>query len=447
MATATATAPASTNANGNTASGTTATTIPPLWPNNQKIEVIGLTGEYASGKTLFGLTIDPPRTLVFDTEKSTSPYENLGFTRVDIADEMLAKHPNGYKPIDVFNRWRDAVKRLQPGAYRVIMLDTVSEIESGLCDWVDNNPQEFGHTRAQYQKMEGLFWGDVKDHWKMILSDLAARCETFVFTSHLRAVWSGSSPVPGKRKPKGKETLMELASLYLHLERKPDGDGKVPDKPSAIVLKSRLALTEFNAETGDTEIKPILPPRLPIATPKAIRDYILNPPNYAKLKKGELAPEQTMSADERLLIEASIAENKADEARSHLTTAELMKLAGERQAKIEADRAAGKAEHAAASAPKNDPPFTPDEKPLAGTQAPPDPNSPVTDEQLKRIRRYVELFGLTPEQTNAFLVSQKVHSFRSLTYGQADALLCRFIEKEFKQGSDSGNGQQGQPKN
>lgn len=283
----------------------------PLWP--QPIEIVGLTGEYASGKTLFGLTIDPKSTLVFDTEKSTGSYSSLGFERIDIPAKMQALYPKGYKPIDTFNWWWNFVKALPPGKYRVIGLDTASEIESGLADWVTANPGYFGRTAAQYVKMSGVMWGDVKELWKAILSDLAARCETFYFTTHLTNVWAGDKPLPGKRKAKGKETLMELASLYLHMERRPDAQGNRPAKPAALVLKTRLAHTGIGAD-GEIQILPVLPPRLPVATPAAIRKYMETPPDYSALKPEEQAPEHSLTADERELLALARAEAERDAA-------------------------------------------------------------------------------------------------------------------------------------
>src|SRR5687767_7387349 len=95
----------------------------PLWP--QPLEIVGLTGEYASGKTLWGLSIDPKHTLLFDTEKSAGSYLGLGFTRVDIPTEMMKRLPKGYKPIDTFIWWWEQVKAIPAGKYRVIGLDTV----------------------------------------------------------------------------------------------------------------------------------------------------------------------------------------------------------------------------------------------------------------------------------------------------------------------------------
>src|SRR3954466_5105790 len=115
--------------------------------------------------------------------------------------------------------WWNDIKKIKPGQFDVIMIDTISEIEDGLTEWVQKNPTYFNHSSGQYAKMSGIMWGDVKTLWKMILSDLASRCQTFVFCSHMANVWASDRPT-GKRKPKGKETLMELASLYLQMERK-----------------------------------------------------------------------------------------------------------------------------------------------------------------------------------------------------------------------------------
>jgi hypothetical protein len=309
----------------------------PLWV--KPIPIIGVTGEFASGKTLFGLTIAPgPDTLVYDMEKSSEPYVDIGFDRIDVPAELVARYPRGgYKPVDVWLWWRDHVRNLTPGKYRVIMLDDVGPVEAGLADYVQAHPQEFGRTAHQYQKSSGLMWGDVKQAWKGILSDIASRCETFVFVTHTGAVWADNKPTM-KRKPKGKETLEELASLYLWLERRPDGKGCVPAVPSAIVRKTRLAHTRINPETGEVEITPALPPRLPQATPAAIRQYQRTPPDYAKLKPAERAPEETLSEDDRAELRARTAEAEAEAERLRLERQQRQEAAQERLA---AARAAG----------------------------------------------------------------------------------------------------------
>lgn len=283
----------------------------PLWP--KAIEVIGGTGEYESGKTTFGVTICPgPDTRVYDLEKSAGSYaSDMEFDRVDVPAEMQKRFPNGYKPVDVFKWWIQHVQSIEPGTFRVIMVDPASDIEQGLADYVLANPKEFGRTPGQYLKMAGLMWGDMKAKWKMILADLAARCETFYFTTHMGSVWKGDRP-SRERKAKGKETLFEMASLYLRFERKKD----VNAVPSAVVLKSRLSKmnVDESSEEGEVISIPLLPPRLPKATPAAVRRYMNNPPDYSNLKQEEMVGENKLTEDEKLLLRAEIANAERDTA-------------------------------------------------------------------------------------------------------------------------------------
>jgi hypothetical protein len=289
----------------------TASPPAPLWP--QPIPIIGATGEHASGKTLFSLTIAPgPATRSYDWEKSNETYPGLKFDRIDVPAELLKIHRNGYKPIDAFTWWWNHIKQIPTGKFRVIALDPASDIESGATDWVRANPAYFSRTPAQYQKIPALMLGDMKELWKIILADLASRCETFVFTVHMGDIWSDNKPT-GKRKPKGKSTLMELASLFLKMERKPDAQGNYPEKPSATVLKSRLThMTIYDDPSIEPVIVPALPPRLPVATPAAIRKYLLAPPDYKHLQHDELAPEETLSDDDRAAMTLQTAEAQRD---------------------------------------------------------------------------------------------------------------------------------------
>jgi len=384
-----------------------------LW--GREIPVVGLTGEFEAGKTLFVLSIDPncfdPKaektTLLWDTEGSASPYaSSLNFEHRNLHDVMLERFPNGHKPVDLFQTWHAETLTVEPGRYAVLGLDVVTEIEDGLCDWVRAHPEEFGHTKQQYTKMEGLFWGDVKAYWKRILSTLVSRCETFAFTSHMRAVWSGSSPIPGKRAPKGKETLMELASLYLKLDRTAEpGKPKAPRKPAGTLLKSRLA----NLDPKTKEFFPILPPRLPEATPDAIRAYIESPPDYAKLKKAEQAIDQSMTPAEELAIKAQIAENEAITAQANLSHLEAMKTAAAEQGKAMAQATAS--------------------KPAAPTPVPPTPaeyTAKTTDQcgedQVEAIRKLLADVGASLDDAKTMLAKRGAERIADLSIVQAEEL-------------------------
>jgi hypothetical protein len=275
-----------------------------------------VTGEYESGKTWFGISIssDPKRVRVYDIEMSADSYKSLGFDHVAVPQTMLTKFPKGYSPLDLWLWWLDDVNNLEAGKYDVILVDPVTDLERGLTDWVQKNPGHFGHTSGQYSSMSGIMWGDVKDYWKLILTGrVATKCQTFVFVAHMGAEFDAGSKKPtGDRKPKGKETLMELASLYLQMERVKDKSGARPKVPSAKVLKSRLS--HMRMTDDGPAIQPALPPRLPVATPKAIRAYMLNPPDYANLKPEEKDPERVMTDDERLKLQVTKAEAERDAA-------------------------------------------------------------------------------------------------------------------------------------
>ena len=405
----------------------------PLWVN-RRIPVIGVTGEIESGKTLFCLSIDPncfgrdrsqpATTRHWDSEGSATTYaDGLHFEHRNLAEIMLQEHPDGHKPIDLFLHWVADMRAIEPGRYRVLALDTVTEIEDGLVDWVRTHPEAFGHTRGQYQNMQGLMWGDVKAYWKRLLSETMARCETFVFASHMKAVWRGSSTVPGQRQAKGKETLMELASLYMRLERSPEPNkAKAPRKPIGIVLKSRLA----NFDPGSGETFPILPPRLPEATPDAIREYIKTPPDYTKLKKGEQAVAETMSDDERLAVEASIASDRAQAATAELSKTELIRQAAAAQAKMMEQQGAAQGP---ATAVQLEPPHDPPEYSQAA-------NGPCMEDQRHKIIGLFEALGMDPENARQVLANREAAKLADLNVKQADELIAKLSERATTEGVD-----------
>jgi hypothetical protein len=293
-----------------------------LWANDIKIDVLGVTGGYESGKTLFVATIDPPNTLFYDFEKSAATYTGLGFHRRDFPSEMLSKKKTGYTPLDVFNAWRDDIESIEFGKYSVIAVDTISDIESGMVEYVKSQHKNYGFkTSDAFTSMGGVFWGAVKEYWTTVLANLASRCETFGFTAHLRTVYKNNRPT-NSQQPMGKETLMKLSSLYLWLDRDAvesgPHKGKKPNCPAANVLKSRLAITVVDAKAG-IKIQPLLPPRIPECTPEAIREYLRKPPNWEDLSANERVKERAMTDEDRLIIEADIAENNRVAAESALS--------------------------------------------------------------------------------------------------------------------------------
>lgn len=392
---------------------------PPAAPASNKsdlwgglpIEVIVGTGEFGAGKSVYGLTIDPgPRTLVMDNEGSTTIYQSLGFKHVDMAAELMKKHPKGYTPEDRYLWWREAaIQHGKSGNYTVLMVDPFSEIEAGLARYVEKNPQKFGYSDAQFKRSSGLYWSAVKSVLKSDLDMLRAMYQTVYLVVHMRNEFRGATPT-GKREPKGKETLFELASLFLQFERKKNDRGEVPAVPSAIVLKSRLAHTRITDD--GVQILPILPPRLPKATPQAIREYIKSPPDYSRLKKDERAPENQLSDDDKLLLQAQIATAQAEAAEAELQREAMRSKALEAQraalAKqpVAPDQSAEQAEKA-------------EQKAQAAAEV-----AMVTAEQRELLRKLqADLYGQDFGPLRLLLQQYEAETARDLTEDQAQEVI------------------------
>jgi hypothetical protein len=239
------------------------------WPFPRPLPVVVATGEYESGKSLLILTTGAPldRVLVYDNEQSMTLYESMGaFHRVDLVTELSQKYPDGWTNLQFYDAWRDHMRAIEPGQYDVIGVDPIERVESGVADWVAQNPGYFGHTRGQYQSMSGLFWGDVKDLWGRHILEMKARAEMVILTAHMRNVYQGGKPVPGKRERKGKDTLSELATLEVELVRKP-GDAA----PSAKVLKSRLVYGDLADPSG---MRPMFDPWISPFTWARVVEYL-----------------------------------------------------------------------------------------------------------------------------------------------------------------------------
>jgi len=296
------------NTNASPAAGAPAAPPPPLWPNGFSLPFIAVTGDFGSGKTLFGLMIDPSRCVHFDFEKSAETYQQgLQFTRVDMQQRAREKYGNTrLRPIDLFKLFREIyTTQLPPGRFRVAVIDDVSSLEEGLVEYVRANPAEFGYTAQQFAKSEAMVWGAVKSHYKALL--LGNGIETVVLVCHQRNQFVGGKPT-GRKEAKGKETVLELASLFLELDRRPDDKGKTPTAPNATCLKNRLSVFILNPQTGEMEPRPVLPPRMSACSPAKIRAYMQAPPDYSKLKADErpVAP-AALTDDERAQLAAQTA--------------------------------------------------------------------------------------------------------------------------------------------
>ena len=310
----------------------------PLWPI--PIDVLGVTGPYSSGKSSFITSIcRPDLCRAYDLEKSLSSSPDLkgmGMDVLDVPAELQAKYSKtdangivtcqGYTQKQLFMWWLTDILAIPSGKYQVIAVDPADELEAGLVEFVKGNYQQYQFKDPDaFYRTGGIFWNEVRKEWKRILVDLASRCETFAFSTHLKKVWRHGRPTE-ELTPKGKSTFMELASLYLSLERDVLGTGEdrnFAQKPSASVLKTRLGHQVWSEEEQEMITTPLLPPRLPVATPKAIREYLLSPPSYDNLKDEEKLGEKELSADARLELQVTITENQRMAAEANKESAVL----------------------------------------------------------------------------------------------------------------------------
>jgi len=335
----------------------------PLW-GDVRIPIIMVSGPVNSGKTLFGLTCDlncrrpasevKPTTLVYDQEGSADSYVGaLNFdhrdTRAAVAAgvhrEVVsaeASDPNWLKILkekadvndspsaSMFRAWYLSLIKVPAKQYAVGVVDTFTPLQEGLIAWLRAHPQAFGRSFAEYNKASSMFlWPDVKTMLAHILAvDCRLRFETFVLTVHLKNEWAGGRAT-GRKIAEGLDTLEKLATLHLELDRSPTAKGKdAPRVPYAILKKERLVA--FGATSDDD--MPILPPRLPKATPDAIREYILAPPDFAKLATGERMPDSTLNDDQKLLIQQEMSRNAVEVETAKLSAIEMAQQNAAKQA-------------------------------------------------------------------------------------------------------------------
>lgn len=327
-----------------------------LW-GGVRIPIVLLSGEVNSGKTLWGLLADPncrkpgvsATTIWWDNEGSAETYAgSLNFDWRDVRSAVADGYhlrtqkagPNDPKwrrilietadvndspSASLFRAWYLHLLSIEPGRYAVGGVDTFTPIQEGLIEWLRRHPEAFGRTAGQYDKASSMFlWPDVKTMLGYILTtDCRLRFSTFVLTLHLKNEWAGGAKT-GQRIAEGLDTLDKLATLHLRLDRTPPAKNKdAPRKPSAIVVKERLVSFGATAE----EDRPILPPRLPDASPDAIRAYIAAPPDFANLKPAERMPDQSLTEDQRLQIAAATAADNRAAEETAMTRLEMMRRA------------------------------------------------------------------------------------------------------------------------
>lgn len=274
---------------------------------------IGITGLIGSGKTTFGLAINPDdkTTKVIDFEKSASSYASeRQFDYCDAFLEMSKAYPSGYESWQMWPWFSQYVKKIPSGKYRLLLLENITPLEDSLEIRIIKSPQDFGLRANQIEKIGSLKWAALKSAWQRMLMTLSTKFECVAWTVHLRnAVDASGTPIKGKKEPKGKETLMQLANLVVWLDR-PMIRGLPQEIPNAKVLKTRLAkFASVKDKYGELIQKPVnvLPPNMKECTPNTIRWYMKNPFGAQKeVKEDQRIVDQELTEDEKYEREVTL---------------------------------------------------------------------------------------------------------------------------------------------
>ena len=317
----------------------------PTQPLGMVCEVFGVTGEKWTGKTFLTTALAPgdhpeghpfagmKRTLYLDFEKSGANYGGH-VERVDVSAELLKMYPKGWTPTDVFVWFQNKIHSIPPGRYDAAIADPITDVENGLLDYVRANNKKFGISDGQLSKMSGLVHSAAQVLMKRLLVELASRAKIFAFTAHMKTEWKNNKPT-ATRIAKGSGVMYEVATLYLELGRDmPTPENPKIQPPYAKVLKDRLAFTIIDDE-GDVIPLQVLPPRIPVCTPKGLRAYVKKPIGARKeLAPEELIVEPGITDDERQLIQLEIEHAKRDTASFNAQQAQLALEAAQQAAEL-----------------------------------------------------------------------------------------------------------------
>src|SRR5262249_416656 len=126
-------------------------------------------------------------------------------------------------------------------------------------------------------------------------------------------------------------------------ERKPDKGGRTPMEPCGFVIKDRLAKFVADPATGKLKAYPILPSRIPVCTPDAIREYLRHPVGLRELRTDELTPAPNLSDHDRAKLGLATAEAERD-----AEVARLERLEREQRRSGQATQPAHRLDHPAA---------------------------------------------------------------------------------------------------
>ena len=224
-----------------------------------------LWGKRKVGKTIASLNSPWRPVHIIDVEFSAKDYED----QFEMVKELgLIKHPftraSCLTAVDFFAEYNRIIE--EDKMYGTIILDTVGQIT----EWT-KIAQFAKVSDAKAEKMSQVVWGEVRNSLRNMLLQLQLKTSLIIMTAHEREY-------AGVKSPRANPTILELASMSIRLDRKPNQT--IPD---GIVDIARL---------------PVYPPRIPQFTISKLLTYHKKPADWDNLPEDEQVTETVHVQDE-----------------------------------------------------------------------------------------------------------------------------------------------------
>ena len=198
-------------------------------------QLIVITGARGVGKSTAAATFMPPskidKMVAIDNENSLNNFRaGMNTLNVDFglyintmarfgnlpgADDLLTRMDKGDAPwvgkaeqgmfIDYYKYFLTEINQIPRGKYQALIIDTGERLEAGIAAFVEANKKKFGVTDTSYGK---LWVNGVYPLYSHIFQGIWDRgIQTIIINFHLKNVWEGKRPIPGKVTHAGKKTI------------------------------------------------------------------------------------------------------------------------------------------------------------------------------------------------------------------------------------------------
>lgn len=254
-------------------------------------DLIFVTGPRGVGKSTFALGVENPANVLFlDFEGKGKGLTNQlpGINYFPILEDVTEAFGMNYEPRFVWDRTIQIISAIPDGRFTTLILDNAAYLQEGAASMIENspNPAQWGvkPTNAKSGQFGGV-WPGVKNAIVGFLALARQKgIQLVVVTFQTKAAWTQGGPSMIKVKTTDVAIWHERSILTVALG--PSLPGNVP-VPSALVLKEQLPRMEWNAETGQLEVKRCLPFQLPKATMAEVKRYLANPADLNNPAPGE----------------------------------------------------------------------------------------------------------------------------------------------------------------